>query len=155
MFLFHTFILPTVARREPSMKSIFRWTYREEFFWHIREQRASSHPWRVFHFRGHRQSLHPLILNQLTPYHSQTAAQSLCHLQRLWWTHSDWKFWKVQDWQNCELKKVPSNCANWCLATGNWAIRETIHRPREKLPACLSQIRSVFPWRVQSHQEHF
>lgn len=36
---------------------------------------------------------------------------------------------------NCELKKVPSNCTNWCLAwrKTNWAIRETIHRPREKL----------------------
>lgn len=57
---------------------------------------------------------------------------------------------------------------NWCLARRktNWAIKETVHRPQEKLPACLLQICSIFPWRIRGsenavskatllHQENF
>lgn len=54
------------------------------------DQMKAVHPWRVFNFRSHRQSLHRFILNRLPPCLSKTAAQFLYYLQPLWWPQSDW-----------------------------------------------------------------
>lgn len=68
------------------------------------------------------------------PYLSQTSAHFLYHPQPLWWPQSDRTLCKVQDWQqsipipkqdNCELKKVPSNCTNWGLVWGGNSVSNT------------------------------
>lgn len=148
-----------------SIKSIFRLTHEEELFL-LTQNRAKG--MLILSLEGCQfQGAQAEFTFNFPPYLSQTAAHFLYHPQPLWWPQSYRTLWKVQDWQqsspiskqdNWELKKVPSNCTNWCPVWGGetqWAIQGTILRAREKLPACLLQICSVFPWRVQSHQEHF